>query len=170
MRYFRGPIVALLAFIVGVAISPPRFYVESSACGRVKDGGGGFSIKNYRSTYFVQVPFALSAYDSTRKSNQAFHQRLAEAVRVVEHTARYNKDNIGQRAVAVFFDANTNEYYVEVFWTDDRFLASIFSSSYLHVIEFEKQYFHYYPNGDASLLYSSPLNEALQVRHPFERC
>jgi hypothetical protein len=61
-----------------------------------------------------------------------------------KHTASYNKDNIGQRAVAVFFDANTNQYYVEVFWTDDRLLASILSSSYLHVIEFEKQHFHYY--------------------------
>ena len=142
MRYVRGPIVALLVFIISVAISPPRFYIESRACGGVNGRGGGFSIENYRSTYFVQVSFALSAYDSTRKANQVFNQRLAEAVRVVEHTPKSNKDNIGQRAVAVFFDANTNEYYAEVFWTDDRFLASIFSSSYLHVIEFEKQKFH----------------------------
>ena len=142
MRYLRGPIVALLAFIIGVAISPPRFYMESRACGHVNGGGGGLSIKNYRSTFFVQVSFAVSAYDSTRKANQVFNQRLAKAVRVVEHTPKPNKDNIGQRAVAVFFDANTNEYYAEIFWTDDRFLASIFSSSYLHVIEFEKQNFH----------------------------
>ena len=139
MRYLRGPIVALLAFIIGLAISPPRFYMESIACGRVNDGGGGFSIENYRSTYGVRVSFALSTYVSTQKANQVFNHRLAEAVRVIEQTPKMNKDNIGQRAVAVFFDANTNEYYVEVFWTDDRFLASIDSSSYLHVIEFEKQ-------------------------------
>ena len=66
MTYLRGPIMALLAFAIGVAISPPRFYVESSACGGVNGRGG------------------------------------------------------------------------------DRFLASIFSSSYLHAIEFEKQHFHYY--------------------------
>ena len=143
MRYRRGPFVALLAFIIAVAVSPPRFYMESRACG-VNGRGGGFSIENYRSTYFVEVSFALSAYDSTRKANQVFTQRLAEAVRVVEHTPRQNKDNIGRRAVAVFFDANTNAYYTEVFWTDDRFLASIFSSSYLHVIEFEKRKLHYY--------------------------
>lgn len=141
MRYLRGPIVAVLAFIIGVAISPPRFYMELTACGRVNDGGGGFSITNYRSNDGVQVCFALSTYVSTRKANQVFNQHLAEAVRVIEHTPKMNKDNKGQRAVAVFFDANTNEYYVEVFWTDDRFLASIFSSSYRHVIEFEKQNF-----------------------------
>jgi hypothetical protein len=142
MTYLRGPIVALLAFVIGVAISPPRFYMESSACGRVIDGGGGFSIKNYRSTYLVQVSSAVSAYDSTKKANQAFDDRLAQAVRVIDHAPQINKDNIGQRAVAVFFDADANQYYASVFWTDCQFIGSIGSTSYLHAIEFEKQYFH----------------------------
>jgi hypothetical protein len=142
MRYLRGPIVALLAFIIGVAISPIGFYMEGMGCGRVIDGGGGFSIKSYRSTYFVQLYFAHSGYVSTEKANQVFSQQLAEAVLLVDHTPKFNKDTIGQRAVAVFFDAETNQYYAAVFWTDGRFLHSIFSSSYLHVIEFEKQNFN----------------------------
>lgn len=142
MRYVRGPIVALLAFIIGVAISPIRFQMEGMGRGRVIDGGGGFCVQSYRSTYFVPVYFALSSYNSTQKANQVFNQRLAEAVRVIDHTPKFNKDNIGQRAVAVFLDANANKYYASVFWTDDRFLASVESSSYLHVIEFEKRYYH----------------------------
>jgi hypothetical protein len=49
---------------------------------------------------------------------------------------------MGQRAVAVFFDADANQYYASVFWTDCQFIGSIGSTSYLHAIEFEKQYFH----------------------------
>lgn len=43
MRYLRGPIVALLTFVIGVAISPIRFQMEGMDCGRVIDGRGGFS-------------------------------------------------------------------------------------------------------------------------------
>jgi len=141
MRYLRGPIVALLAFVIGVAISPIRFYAEGMGCGRVIDGGGGFSITSYTSSYFVRLSFAHSGYVSTEKANQVFGQHLGEAVRVVEHTPKFNKAGtlVGQRAVAVFFDAETNQYYAAAFWTDGRFLHSIHSSSYLHVIEFEKR-------------------------------
>jgi hypothetical protein len=83
----------------------------------------------------------VSAYDSTKKANQAFDDRLAQAVRVIDHAPKINKDNMGQRAVAVFFDADANQYYASVFWTDCQFIGSIHSTSYLHAIEFEKQYF-----------------------------
>jgi hypothetical protein len=112
---------------------------EARLCGRVIDGGGGFSITSFRSTYFVKLYFAHSAFVSTEKANQVFRQRLAEAVLVVDHTPKFNKDTIGQRAVAVFFDTGTNQYYAGIFWTDGRFLHFISSSSYFHVIEFEKQ-------------------------------
>jgi hypothetical protein len=141
MRFLRGPMVSLLVFIIGVAISPIRFYAEGTGVGRVIDGGGGFSITSYRSTYFVRLSFVHSGYLSTEKANQVFAELLGEAFRVVEHMPKFNKNGalVGQRAVAVFFDTETNQYIAVVFWTDGRFLHSIHSSSYLHVIEFEKR-------------------------------
>ena len=47
MKYLRGPIVALLAFLLGVIVSPIHFRVEGWGCGRTLDGGGGFSVTSY---------------------------------------------------------------------------------------------------------------------------
>jgi len=140
VRYLRYPLLGFVTFIVGVVISPIHFAVEGMGCGRTIDGGGGFSVTSYKSSYFVNLSFAHSGYLSTEKANEVFKQTLGEAVRVLEVSPKFDThgQTIGRRAVVVFFDTERNQYYASVFWTEGRFLHSIDSSSYLHVIEFEK--------------------------------
>ena len=140
MKYLRYPLVALLTFIAGVVLSPIRFYVQGMGCGRVIDGGGPFSLTSYRSSYFVDILFAHSVYGSTEKANEVFDQGLREAARVVSVTSKLNKDGmpVGRRAEVVLFVPEVDKYYVNVFWTDGRFVHSIYSPSRLHVLQFEK--------------------------------
>ena len=141
MRYLRYPLVALITLVVGVVLSPIRFYVEGMGCGRVIDGGGGFSITSYQSTYFVGLQFVHSGYSSTEKANEVFDQHLREAVRVVSVTSKLNKNGmpVGRRAEVVFFVPEVNKCDVSVFWTDGRMVHAIYSSSRFHVLEFEKR-------------------------------
>src|SRR5688500_16134698 len=140
MRYLRYLAIALFTFGLGVGISPIRFYSEAAACGRMIDGGGGFSVSLYRSNYFVKVIFAHEGYGSADKANDAFNRHLNDAVKIIEVTPKTSKQGvtIGRRAVAVFFEPAINQYYATVFWTEGRLLHSVTSSSFIHVIEFEK--------------------------------
>ena len=134
MRYLRGPIVALVAFTFGVAISPIHFFVESIACGL------GSSTTTYRSSYLIQVSSSHLNCRSTEKANEVFNDKLHEALRVIEVTPKLNSHGVpvGQRAVALFFLPELNEYRARVFWTDGATFHSISSTSFLHVRQFEK--------------------------------
>jgi hypothetical protein len=140
MKYLRYPLLGLVTFIIGVVVSPIHFYLEGIGCGRVIDGGGGFSVSSYKSSYFVKLSFAHAGYVSTEKANEVFNQRLGEAANVIEVAPKLNKAGfrVGRRAVVIFFEPTPNQYYACVFWTDDRIIHSIYSTSILHVIEFEK--------------------------------
>lgn len=140
MKYLRWSPLALFTFVLGVAISPIHFYVDGIGCGRVIDGGGGFSVTSYTSSYFVKLSFAHSGYASPGKVNDVFNHRLDEAVKVIEVTPKVSRKGtiIGRRAVAIFFEPEVNRYYAAVFWSDGRILHSIYSSSMLHTLEFEK--------------------------------
>ena len=54
MKYVRRFSIALLTFVLGVAVLPIHFYVEGMGCGKVIDGGG-FGITSYSSSYFVKL-------------------------------------------------------------------------------------------------------------------
>jgi hypothetical protein len=140
MKYLRYPLLAFGTFIIGVVVSPIQFYLEGIGCGRVIDGGGGFSVSSYRSSYFVDLSFAHAGYVSTEKANEVFNQRLGEAARVIEVGPKLNSNglSVGRRAVTIVFEPELNQYYACVFWTDDRIIHSIYSTSFLHVVEFEK--------------------------------
>ena len=141
MRYLRGPLVALLAFAIGVAVSPVRFELERMACGKMIDGGGGFGIRAYRSSDNVELYFASGGYASTEKTNEVFDRQVREAVQVLELTPKLdaNGKEAGRRAVVIRVDKETNEKYASVFWTDDWRIVSIDSLSLWHVLEFEKR-------------------------------
>jgi hypothetical protein len=141
VRYLRHLGVALVTFLLGVALSPIHFYIEGMGCGKVIDGGGGFSINSYRSSYFIQLLLAHEGYVSLEKANQVFDQRLNQAVKVVEVGPKINHEGavVGRRAVALFFSAGLSRYYTEIFWTDGRTVSYILSTSALHAEEFEKQ-------------------------------
>src|SRR4029453_1180571 len=94
VKYLRYPLLGFVTFIVGVAISPIHFYVTGIGCGRTIDGGGGFSVTSYRSSYFVDLSFAHSGYVSTGKANDVFNQRLRNAVRVLEVTQKLDTHGI----------------------------------------------------------------------------
>jgi hypothetical protein len=140
MKHLRGSVVALLAFVVGVAVTPIRFQAEGTGCGRDIDGGGGFSATAYTSSYSVRLSFAHHSYSSKEKANEVFDHYVSEAVRVVETTPNLNKRGVpvGRRAVTISHNPETNQTYAAVFWTDGRALHFIGSPSLLHVIEFEK--------------------------------
>ena len=106
MRFLRGPLVALFAFIVGVALTPIQFYIEGRGIGRVIDGGGGFSIASYTSSSAVRLSFVHSEYVSTQKLNEVFEQHVSEAARVIDLTPKLDEHDVvvGRRAVATFFD------------------------------------------------------------------
>lgn len=135
MKYLRGPIVALVAFTFGVAISPIHFFVETIAC------GFNNSTTTYRSSYFIQVSSSHLSCLSTEKANEVFDDKLHKALKVIEVAPKLNSNGVpvGRRAVAVFFLPELNEYRARVFWTDGATFYSISSTSFLHVMQFEKQ-------------------------------
>ena len=140
MKHLRGLVVAVLAFVIGVAVTPIRFQAESLACGRIIDGGGGFSATSYTSSYAVPLSFAHFDYSSPEKANAAFDEYVREAVRVIETTPNPNKLGVvvGRRAVTIWYNPETNKSIASVFWTSGSTLHSIGSLSLLHAIEFEK--------------------------------
>jgi hypothetical protein len=140
MKYLRYPLLTLVTFIIGVVVSPIHFYPQAIGCGRVTDGGGAYSISSYKSSYFVNLSFAHAAYASTEKANEVFNQGLGEAARVIEVGPKLNSNGspVGRRAVAIFFEPELNGYCASVFWTDGRDLHTIYSTSFLHAVEFEK--------------------------------
>src|SRR5262245_35949253 len=105
MKHLRRLALALLTFIVGVVVSPIHFYVEAWGCGKVIDGGGGFSATYYSSSYFVTLVLAHEGHVSPKKANQVFDQRLRQAVQVFELGPKTNREGkvVGQRAFALFF-------------------------------------------------------------------
>ena len=141
MKYFRRLGIALLTFVLGVAVSPIRFDVEGMGCGKVIDGGGGFGITSYSSSYFVKLLSASEQYVSPEKANAVFDQHLSEAVKVIEVGPKINRAGVvvGRRAMALFYVPETSTYYTDIFWTDGRIVDYISSTSTLHVKEFENQ-------------------------------
>lgn len=137
MKYVRRLAFAIFTFVIGVAISPIRFYVESYGCG-IKS-----SYTSYRSSYFMQTSSGCVVYESDQEASDAFVQRLNEAVKVFEVKPKVNKKGvlIEQRAVAKFYDEGTDEYYVVWFWREERGICMILSRSYTHVMDFAKQKF-----------------------------
>ena len=140
MKYVRRLAIASLTFTLGVAVSPIRFYVEGMGCGKVIDGGGGFSVTSYRSSYFVKLLVAYEGYVSPEKANEVFEEHLSSAAKVIEVGPKVNGEGVvvGRRSVALFFSPEASCYYAEILWTDGRFLHYIVSTSALHVKEFEK--------------------------------
>lgn len=139
MRYLRYLAAALLAFIFGVAISPIHFEAQGWGCGKVIDGGGGYSVTSYRSSYFVYADFAHEQYISSDKANQVFDERLREMATIAEVTPKTSKQGtiVGRRAVGTLLNDKGVAIAV-VFWTDGRMLHSIYSKSWLHAVELEK--------------------------------
>lgn len=140
MKHLRRLLVALFAFIVGVALTPISFHVDGWGCGRLIDGDGGFSSTALTSSYSIRLSFAHFGYRSREKANAAFDQHLREATRVVEITTKLNDKGevVGRRAVTISFNPELKQHFAAVFWTDAEAIHSIDSPSLLHVLEFEK--------------------------------
>ena len=142
MKYVRRLGLTLLTFIIGVAVSPIRFYRGASIRGKLFDGGGYFGNTVYTSSYFIKLWFVHEQYVSPEKANQVLNQRLSEAVRVIEVGPMINAEGhvVGRRAVALFFEPEVSRYYTAIFWTDGRILHFTLSTSALHAKEFEKRH------------------------------
>jgi len=137
MKYVRRLAFTIVTFVIGVAISPIHFYVESIGCGPRS------SFTSYRSSYFMQTSTGYVDYDYEWEASDAFNEGLNEAVQVIELKPRVNKGGvlIEQRAIGKFYNEGTGEFYVVLFWREGRSVRKIISRSYIHVREFEKQNF-----------------------------
>ena len=137
MKYLVYVAIAILTFAIGLGISPIRFYAESIACGPRS------SSTAYRSSYFMQTSFSYIEYESEEEAIDAFNEQLKKAIKVIDLSPKVNKRGvlIEQRAVGIFYNESTDEYYVQLFWRDEKILYFISSRSYTHVKEFEKQNF-----------------------------
>ena len=137
MKYLRRLAFAIFTFVIGVAISPIHFRVESTGCGRRN------SSTSYRSSYFMQTAKSYVNYDSETEASDAFNAKLSKAITVYDTSPKVNKEGmlIEQRAVGLFYHEGNDEYYVVSFWREGQMLHSISSRSYTHVKEFEKHYF-----------------------------
>jgi len=137
MKYVRRLALAIVTFVIGVAISPIRFDVESIACGPHN------SFTSFRSSYFMQTSTGYISYDSEQEASDAFKEELNEAVEVIELKPKVNKEGIliEQRAVGKFYNKGTDEFYVMLFWREGRSVRMISSRSYMHVKDFERQNF-----------------------------
>ena len=140
MKHVRRLGIALLTFIVGVAVSPIQFYCEGLGRGKVIDGGGNYGIAVYTSSYFVKLWFVHESYVSPEKADQVFDEHLSHAVRVFEVGPKIDRHGtvVGRRAMALFFSPETSRHYTEIFWTDGHVIDYISSTSALHAKEFEK--------------------------------
>jgi hypothetical protein len=139
-RHLLRVLISVLTFTIGVAISPIRFTTEMWGHGVVSDGGGAFAVVRYRSSYFVNLWRTSEVYDTPEKADQVFQDRLREAVRVLERTPKFSGGGakVGERAVAIFYSRERGEQYACVFWTEGRVLTQVYSSSLMHVLDFEK--------------------------------
>ena len=137
MKYISRLALAIFTFVIGVAISPIRFYPEAIACGPHN------SYTSYRSSYFIQTSTSYVSYDSEQEASDAFNEGLEEAVELIEVKPRVNKEGvlIQQHAVGKFYNRGTDEYYFISFWREGRTVNRIGSRSYIHVKDFEKQKF-----------------------------
>ena len=135
MKHIHRFGVALLTFVVGVAVAPIHFYPEMIACGFQN------SSATYRSSYFIQVSNGYQAFNSAEAAEEAFSQRLSEAAEVLEVGPKVDRDGtvIGRRAVTLHYFPEESRYFTRVYWTNGRILYSISSGSALHVREFEKR-------------------------------
>jgi hypothetical protein len=137
MKYLRYLALAVFTFVIGVAISPIRFYPEIFAYGLRG------SSTSYRSSYFMQTSDSYVRYDCEQHASDAFAEQLSGAMTVYDSSPKINKQGvlIEQRTIALFHHAGADEYYVVLFWRDGKTLRSISSRSYTHVKDFEKQNF-----------------------------
>jgi hypothetical protein len=133
--------MALLTLVIGVVISPIHFYCEAIACGRMKEGGGGFSVSLYRSSYFVHVSFAHYSYASEEKATEAFGESVRDAIQVLDVGPKFNRrgEIVGRRAVVIARNPRTIYPLAVLFWTDGKVIHSVASTSLLHVMQFERQ-------------------------------
>ena len=138
-RYLLRVFTAVLTFAIGVVISPIRFTPEILAHGTVTDGGGAYAVARYKSSYFVNLWRSSEVYDTPEKADQVFQDRLQRAVKVLERAPKFNEGGakVG-RAVAIFYSREHGEQYACVLWTEGRVLIEVYSSSLLHVLDFEK--------------------------------
>jgi hypothetical protein len=137
MKYLRYLALAIFTFVIGVAISPIRFYSEEISC------GFGNTSTSYRSSYFMQTSKSSVRYESEQSASDAFKAELGQALTVYDVSPKVNKENalIDQRAVYLLYHPGNDEYYVEIMWREGQTLHWIRSRSFTHVKEFEKQYF-----------------------------
>jgi hypothetical protein len=137
MKYVHRVALAIFTFVIGVAVSPIHFSVESIACGPHN------SFTSFRSSYFIQTSTGYMSYDSEQEASDAFKEELNEAVEVIELKPKVNKEGIliEQRAVGKFYNKDTDEFYVMLFWREGRSVRMISSRSYMHVKDFERQNF-----------------------------
>ena len=142
MRYLRGPLVALFAFLLGVVVSPIHFQVESRGQGRITDGNGRFFVTSFRSSYFVELTFAHYSYDSPEKANAVFAEHVAQSIEVTEITPKLDAQGkiVVRRAVTTALNHDRTKHLACVFWTDGSMLHAVTSASLLHVLDFEKQH------------------------------
>lgn len=135
MKYVRRVALAIFTFVIGVAISPIHYYVESIGCGPRS------SFTSYRSSYFMQTSTGYVSYESEQEATEAYNEGLKKAVEVIEIKPRVNKEGvlIEQRAIGKFYNEGTGEFYFGLFWREGRTVHKIISRSYMHVIDFEKQ-------------------------------
>ena len=140
MKHLGRLLVALTTFALSMTLIPIGFELEGWGCGRVIDGGGGFSSAAYTSSYSVRLSFAHFGYRSKEKANEVFDRHLRDAVRVIETTTKLNDKGevVGRRAVTISFNPETNQSFASVSWIEDSIIQSIDSQSLLHVLEFEK--------------------------------
>jgi hypothetical protein len=153
-------IVALLTFIIGVAISgwwlshhrtlpksvqitesdvideperqPPGF-PEMHACGPTAN------FHTYESPDGVLISQSNEGFSSLKRANRELQKRLRIATEIIER-GPYLDDNgrrVGKRVVAVS-SGKEGQQRAFILWTDGEILSSIEASSLRHVLEFEK--------------------------------
>ena len=136
MKYLLRLAVAILAFAIGVAISPTHFYWESVAC------GPRGSTTSYRSSYFIRTSRSYIYYESEAEASEAFKKKLGEAITIYDVSPKVSHGVlIEQHAVGLFYDQGNDDFYVVSFWRDGQWVHGVSSRSYNHVKDLENQVF-----------------------------
>ena len=137
MKYLRYLALAIFTFVIGIVISPIRFYPEMIAC------GSRISSTSYRSSYFIQTSATYISYTTEEEARKAFNNRLSRALTIYDRSPKVNGKGvlIDQRAVYLTYHPVNDEYYVEIMWLEGVMLHVIHSRSYIHVMDFERQTF-----------------------------
>ena len=140
--FFRPSRVLGVYFVKPVGrMLQPKYKLLGHAC-----GGSYYSyITGYEAPDGVQISLSFAPFQSPSKAEREMHERLKNAISIIERGEKYDDKGrkVGERAVAFFKSKEEGKNVVLVLWTEKKDMYEVESYSLSHAVEFERTRDHY---------------------------